>query len=221
MRRLHRSLERAQRQRRARHQRAARRIAAALVVGAAGLTAQSASADWTLGKGTGSYDSTSLASGVPLDIDGDSNVDFYLHGISGGYGGPLNQIHVNPQVVNSVNDEVFANSGLVTAYASPQAVLAAVTNNDPTELHDGLLWSQGGYTNFETERIVGVRFEIPGGGLNLGYLDLHVVVSGGALQHLDILQTGYAPEPGFGLALGSGMALLGVLRLRSHRPRRY
>jgi hypothetical protein len=216
MRKLVSSPNRAQRRRWCR--RAARLVAAGLLAGGA-LSSQPASAVWSPGGGAGSYDSFSLSGGVFIDIDGDEVDDLSLS-LSSGYGGSI--LYLTPQIVNSVNGEVFSQSSyFVASYIDADDVLDAITNGDPTIVAPGsaVLWDET-YPVFQFGAIAGLLFEIPGGSPYVGYLDLAVAVTDGVIDGVTIAETGFqpVPEPGTAtLLLGGG--LLGLAARRRSRNR--
>lgn len=201
--------------------RAARLLASGVLVGGA-LTSQPASALWSPGGGVGTFSTLDLSVGVPIDIDGDTQIDLTLNMVSG-YGGST--IYLTPSVVDEVNDlnnEVFSSSfEFVRPFALADDVLTAVANEDETipAPVDVLLWDIT-HPAFQLGAVAGVLFEIPGGSPYVGYLDLEVSLTEfGELDGLVINETGFQPipEPGTAtLLLGTG--LLGLALRRRARP---
>jgi hypothetical protein len=197
----------------ARRRRRSRLAAAALAAGAMGLgagSAQAAPVGWTPGLGAGTYDSSDLAAGVNLDLDGDANVDFVLSLGYGGYGG--DSILLTPQIVASINNRVYVDGCCnVVRYAAPADVLAA-TEYTLSAPESAVLWDPVFHTAFESGGFAGLIFEIPGGSPYYGYLDVGVSNDGGL--ELTVNETAFraVPEPG-----GAGLLLLGALGLALRR----
>ncbi|NNL67450.1 MAG: hypothetical protein HKP30_14470 [Myxococcales bacterium] len=194
-----------------------RRALAVLAAGGLALGAGAANAappGWTVGPLDGSFDAAALEAGVDLDIDGDGNVDFVLSGSdlsSGpGYGA---SITLEPQTVNAINNGVFASGGDVVAFADPASVLA-YAGSVVSAPGSATLWDEDDFTDFESNAFVGLLFEIPGGSVHIGFLDLVIEADGfDGFASLDIFEGAHqrVPEPAAGLLLAP---LLGLLRRR-------
>jgi len=194
-----------------------RRALAILAAGGLALGAGAAKAappGWTVGPLDGSFDAAMIEAGLDLDVDGDGNVDFVLTGsdlsFGAGYGA---SITLAPQTVNAINNGVFASGGDVTAFADPASVLSYA---GPVVSAPGTatLWDEDDFTDFEGNLLVGLLFEIPGGSVHVGYLDLIVDYDGfGGFSSVDIFEGAHqrVPEPAAGFLLAP---LLGLLRRR-------